>query len=74
MIGEGARVGANAVVVKDVPPHSTVVGIPARVVRVRESQGIAEVPELPEQDSTEMVPPTDLESTESESTSVLDTK
>lgn len=34
-IGDGARVGANAVVVKDVPPHSTVVGIPARVVRVR---------------------------------------
>src|SRR5207245_512330 len=32
-IGDGARVGANAVVVKDVAPHSTVVGIPARVVR-----------------------------------------
>ena len=35
-IGTGARVGANAVVVKDVPPHSTVVGIPARVVRTRQ--------------------------------------
>jgi serine O-acetyltransferase len=35
-IGEGARVGANAVVVKDVPGHCTVVGIPARVVRRRE--------------------------------------
>lgn len=34
-IGAGARVGANAVVVKDVPAHSTVVGIPARVVRQR---------------------------------------
>jgi len=34
-IGNGARVGANAVVVKDVPADSTVVGIPARVVRVR---------------------------------------
>jgi serine O-acetyltransferase len=33
MIGEGARVGANAVVVADVPPFSTVVGIPAKVVR-----------------------------------------
>jgi serine O-acetyltransferase len=32
-IGNGARVGANAVVLHDVPAHSTVVGIPARVVR-----------------------------------------
>ncbi|CAI9412651.1 serine O-acetyltransferase [Nocardioides sp. T2.26MG-1] len=29
-IGAGARVGANSVVVKDVPPAATVVGIPAR--------------------------------------------
>jgi serine O-acetyltransferase len=36
-IGDGARVGANAVVVHDVPAHSTVVGIPARVVRQRNS-------------------------------------
>jgi serine O-acetyltransferase len=36
-IGDGARVGANAVVVHDVPPHCTVVGIPARVVRRREN-------------------------------------
>ena len=34
-IGTGARVGANAVVVDDAPPHATVVGIPARVVRTR---------------------------------------
>ena len=31
-VGEGARCGANAVVVADVPPGVTVVGIPARVV------------------------------------------
>jgi len=36
-IGDGARVGANAVVVHDVPPHTTVVGIPAKVVRTREA-------------------------------------
>jgi serine O-acetyltransferase len=32
-IGNGSKVGANAVVLKDVPPASTVVGIPASVVR-----------------------------------------
>ncbi len=32
-IGDNSRVAAGAVVLKDVPPDSTVVGIPARVVR-----------------------------------------
>jgi serine O-acetyltransferase len=31
-IGEGAKVGANSVVVADVPPHTTALGIPARIV------------------------------------------
>ena len=32
LVGENAHVGAGSVVVKDVPPNATVVGIPARIV------------------------------------------
>ena len=32
LIGEGAKIGSNAVVVKDVPPRATAVGIPARII------------------------------------------
>ena len=31
-VGDGAKVGSNAVVVKDVPPGATVVGVPGRIV------------------------------------------
>ena len=34
-VGEGARVGAGSVVVTNVPPYSTVVGVPGRMVAVR---------------------------------------
>jgi serine O-acetyltransferase len=32
-IGAGARIGANSVVVEDVPPEMTVIGIPGKIVR-----------------------------------------
>jgi serine O-acetyltransferase len=34
-VGDGARVGSNAVVVKEVPPGATAVGNPARILRRR---------------------------------------
>ena len=34
-VGKGAKIGASSVVLKEVPPYATVVGIPGRVVRVR---------------------------------------
>ena len=40
-IGEGVRVGSNAVVLQSIPAHCTVVGIPGRVVRTKE-QGYPE--------------------------------
>ncbi|MEN8129642.1 MAG: serine O-acetyltransferase [Pseudomonadota bacterium] len=37
-IGDGARIGSNSVVLKDVPVGATVVGIPGRVVQARQDE------------------------------------
>lgn len=34
-IGERAKIGANAVVLKDIPAEATAVGIPAKIVRIK---------------------------------------
>ena len=38
-IGDGAVVGAHALVTKDVPPRAIVVGVPARILRSRGPEG-----------------------------------
>ena len=40
-IGDDAKIGGNSVVVKDVPPESTVVGVPGRVVRRSGCRGLS---------------------------------
>jgi len=37
-VGDGAKIGSNAVVVKDVPPGATAVGIPARIIEDQREQ------------------------------------
>ena len=33
-VGDYAKIGAGAVVLKSVPPHATAVGVPAKIVRI----------------------------------------
>ena len=37
-IGSNVDIGANAVVLKDVPDNAVVVGVPARVIRIKEEE------------------------------------
>lgn len=37
-IGENSKIGAGSVVLKEVPPHSTVIGIPGRVVKRKDKK------------------------------------
>ena len=41
-IGEGARVAANSLVVEDVPPNTTVAGVPAEVISGRDDDVVGE--------------------------------
>ena len=56
-IGDGSRVAANAVVLKDIPENSTAVGSPARVVRV-DGKRVNYVSEV---DQVNVVDPMDIE-------------
>jgi serine O-acetyltransferase len=45
-IGEDSRIGANAVVVRNVPPNSVVVGIPGQVIRRKNHPPSSDRPDM----------------------------
>lgn len=49
-VGANAKIGANSVVIKDVPPECTAVGIPARVIVKGRAQGANALNKLPDID------------------------
>jgi serine O-acetyltransferase len=53
-IGDYVKIGAGSVVVHSVPSHSTVVGIPGRVVRQRGAEGELEHGMLPDPEGQEI--------------------
>ncbi|MCU1329712.1 MAG: serine O-acetyltransferase, partial [Bryobacterales bacterium] len=53
-IGRHVKIGAGSVVVHSVPDHSTVVGIPGRVVRFRPPEGQLDHGMLPDPEGQEI--------------------
>jgi serine O-acetyltransferase len=53
-IGDDVKIGAGSVVVKPVPDHSTVVGIPGRIVRRRTESGVLEHGNLPDPEARQI--------------------
>lgn len=48
VVGDNVRIGANSVVLKSIPAHNTVVGIPGRVIHRREEEGVLDHTNLPD--------------------------
>ncbi len=48
VVGDDVRIGANSVVLKSVPAHNTVVGIPGRIIHRREEEGVLDHTNLPD--------------------------
>jgi len=47
-VGDDSRIGANSVVVKPVPPHAVVVGVPGQVVSIERADGAPDDSKLPD--------------------------
>ncbi|MFP4332565.1 MAG: serine O-acetyltransferase [Campylobacterales bacterium] len=50
-IGKNAKIGANSVVIKPVPPDSTAIGLPARVIEKGRSKSPMDLNKIPDIDS-----------------------
>ncbi len=53
-VGNNVKIGAGSVVVKAVPDNSTVVGIPGRIVRKRDENGVLDHGRLPDPEARQI--------------------